>query len=54
MGTVPAGQLPLVGVPVVQTDTDTLVVPNAERAVPDVLPVPKVSADIVRLDAPME
>jgi hypothetical protein len=36
------------------TVTDTLVVPKAERAVPAVLPVPRVIADMASEEAPME
>ncbi len=42
------------GTPPLLTVTVTLVVPKADRAVARVLPVPKVIADIVIVDAPIE
>lgn len=44
----------LMGAPPLDTVTETLVVPKAERGATAVLPAPKVNADMVRVEAPME
>ena len=44
----------MTGEPPLETVTETLVVPNAERGVEAVLPVPNVMVERVRVDVPIE